>query len=429
MPSRRYTTPALEEMTRLLNQIGNHVRPKGNNKGKPKQDYHLPPASWRGYNEPPQQHHAPPNYYRKNVPPHYNNPPPHPYAPNQKINSRQMKPQRTRPLPIIPLVRKRGGVPGGGSNRRPNANRTREGPRRGTSAQRNRGGNSYRGPMRADNSKDRRRNSKRKPSNRNKERKEDVAVPKPIEYNPMAVTIRPKRPKQVVGMHSSTKGWKLVLRDNQRQCFSSYLQGAFKKGFVQQWFKMINSKVNWQCPKVETNTARGKVNLLTRSVAWFANCDCMYSYSGVCLKPELFPPWLTEISKAVMAKVGIKDSNTPNSCLVNLYPDGSGYVDWHSDREAIFIPENEDNVLIISLSLGAPRLFEMRFRKNREWSQRDIVRKLLRGGDLITMEGQFQRHYVHRVPRDEQCTKPRINLTWRWIRSHLESCKHYKEVE
>jgi hypothetical protein len=54
----------------------------------------------------------------------------------------------------------------------------------------------------------------------------------------------------------------------------------------------------------------------------------------------------------------------------------------------------------------------------------------LRHGDIITMEGMFQRHYLHSVwPGDddnrahvnhERCRGERINLTWRTIVRHLD---------
>merc|ERR1712113_677219 len=37
---------------------------------------------------------------------------------------------------------------------------------------------------------------------------------------------------------------------------------------------------------------------------------------------------------------------------------------------------------------------------------------------LMTMEGMVQKHYQHRVPREEYIKGPRINLTWRWVVKH-----------
>mmetsp|Transcript_128089 Transcript_128089/g.255766 ORF Transcript_128089/g.255766 Transcript_128089/m.255766 type:complete len:239 (-) Transcript_128089:8-724(-) len=38
------------------------------------------------------------------------------------------------------------------------------------------------------------------------------------------------------------------------------------------------------------------------------------------------------------------------------------------------------------------------------------------------MEGMVQKHFMHRVPREENIEGPRINLTWRWILKHRPRC-------
>jgi hypothetical protein len=60
----------------------------------------------------------------------------------------------------------------------------------------------------------------------------------------------------------------------------------------------------------------------------------------------------------------------------------------------------------------------------------DVAEITLRHGDVITMEGMFQRHYLHSIwPGDDggasyvddpRCAGERINLTWRTIVRHLD---------
>jgi len=38
------------------------------------------------------------------------------------------------------------------------------------------------------------------------------------------------------------------------------------------------------------------------------------------------------------------------------------------------------------------------------------------------MEGMLQKHYQHRVPKENENLGPRINLTWRWIARHNSKC-------
>ena len=86
-----------------------------------------------------------------------------------------------------------------------------------------------------------------------------------------------------------------------------------------------------------------------------------------------------------MKRVGLsnKDEQWPNSCNVNLYENGGSGVEWHSDNEPLFGNFDEEN-LIVSLSLGASRRFEVRkIGEAQSWET------MLHDGDLITMEGMF----------------------------------------
>jgi 2OG-Fe(II) oxygenase superfamily len=106
-----------------------------------------------------------------------------------------------------------------------------------------------------------------------------------------------------------------------------------------------------------------------------------------------------------------------NSCLANLYRDGSDSMGFHSDDE----PELGPEPIIASISLGARRRFVLRHRVSRErWSWN------LGAGDLLVMRNESQRDYAHAVPKTSRRIGPRMNLTFRQFhirRSSLEiSC-------
>ena len=108
-----------------------------------------------------------------------------------------------------------------------------------------------------------------------------------------------------------------------------------------------------------------------------------------------------------MKKVGLRKSDGvwPNSCNANLYQTGEAGIGWHSDNEAIFGPTSQES-LIISLSLGQSRRFQIRRKKEQlAWET------WLHNGDLLTMEGLFQNHYEHQVPKESGVNEPRVNLT------------------
>ena len=133
-------------------------------------------------------------------------------------------------------------------------------------------------------------------------------------------------------------------------------------------------------------------------------------------KPIVFPEWFLKITKRVLDETGLDFEHFPNSCNVNWYENGADSVGWHSDNESLF-QSKEDDTLILSLSLGQSRKFEVKLMEHRDdGPSAEIKQIVLHHGDIMTMEGLFQKYYVHRVPKAYGVGKPRINLTWRWIK-------------
>ncbi|MFM7329457.1 MAG: alpha-ketoglutarate-dependent dioxygenase AlkB, partial [Bacteroidota bacterium] len=96
-----------------------------------------------------------------------------------------------------------------------------------------------------------------------------------------------------------------------------------------------------------------------------------------------------------------------NSCLCNLYHDGSESMGWHRDNE----PELDPEASIASISLGADRRFYFRHRVTGE-----KISLLLDNGSLLLMRPPVQEHWEHQLPAMKRVQKPRINLTFRRIR-------------
>merc|ERR1711972_574632 len=92
-------------------------------------------------------------------------------------------------------------------------------------------------------------------------------------------------------------------------------------------------------------------------------------------------------------------SDWPTCCNLNLYEDGGMSVGWHADDERLFQGKFRD-VRIISLSLGARRSFELRPNWPED-GEKNMYRLLLGSGDMLTMEGMTQKHYQHRVPKED----------------------------
>ncbi len=146
----------------------------------------------------------------------------------------------------------------------------------------------------------------------------------------------------------------------------------------------------------------GKRLVLSRKMAWFG--DVPYKYSGALKAPLPWSRLLLELKTAVEAACGYSF----NSCLLNYYADGSEGMGWHSDDEKSLV----SNAAIASLSLGAERNFRFKHRRTGE-----TVSVLLETGSLLVMGGETQTHWVHCLHKSKRIFEPRINLTFRLMKS------------
>ena len=150
-----------------------------------------------------------------------------------------------------------------------------------------------------------------------------------------------------------------------------------------------------------------------RRAGWFtdeAHLHCPYRYFGLEFPAQLFPDWVEEIRAHIGKTCGLANEDLPNCVNINIYADASEEVGWHSDDEVFFQGVSGDT-LILSFSLGASR--EFCWRLQGETEKAGAVS--LGHGDLMTMEGLFQRHYKHSAPSSLEPCGPRCNLTFRWI--------------
>jgi len=223
-------------------------------------------------------------------------------------------------------------------------------------------------------------------------------------------------PLHIVARDSTFRGkqgqrWNMTIEDARLRSFAAYLPNTFDEQTLWEWFKTTEENAPWQQP-----TVRGHV--LPRKAGWFVEpgCGCKYKYSGTKWDPTPFPGWFMEITSEVMKRLCIPLDKLPNSCNVNLYYSGSASVGWHTDNEPIFESKIRD-CLIISLSLGVSRKFQVK----RNDSDKILKDVMLGNGDLMTMEGLFQKHFLHRVPKMPHVVGKRINFTWRWVTAHVRS--------
>lgn len=146
----------------------------------------------------------------------------------------------------------------------------------------------------------------------------------------------------------------------------------------------------------------GKKIITKRKVAWYANQPFSYTYSKITKTAKPWLPILDEL-KAIVEK---ESGERYNSCLLNLYHDGSEGMAWHSDAEK----DLKKNGAIGSLSFGAERKFSFKHKKTKE-----TISTVLQHGSLLIMKGTTQRNWLHRLPLTKKECVPRVNLTFRTI--------------
>ncbi len=209
---------------------------------------------------------------------------------------------------------------------------------------------------------------------------------------------------------SPASGWIPILDDIPKRSFASYKPVALNKELSQFYGDKCINSLPWDRPIIRGSPLNRKACWLTSSP-----CTCCYDYSGTSWPSNRFPPWMVDLTTIVSSLCGF--TSQPNACNVNLYDGGFDAVGWHADDEEIFDAVRTPTT-IVSLSLGVTRLFEFSPRENLSM----VSRIELGNGDLLTMEGLMQKHYLHRVPVQNSLDGVRVNITWRWILKHQGHC-------
>jgi alkylated DNA repair dioxygenase AlkB len=249
-------------------------------------------------------------------------------------------------------------------------------------------------------------------------------------------------------------GWKPLVEDHATRSYSYHLPydelnaPLVSPEQLDQWFQALHPSKYTENDGLAWSDAHYQGELLLRKTAWIVlqeNCTCEYGYSDTwqpISTSRALNQVIREITKVILT---VTACPTINACNLNYYPQGGG-VGFHADDEFLFDVQRQANTCILSLSLGSRPTTN----SDKNWGARrflvkpqqagetehdtqdkydDTVREvILRHGDILTMEGQFQNHYFHSVwPGDSKqhmdhplCQGERINLTWRTIVQHLD---------
>ena len=166
-----------------------------------------------------------------------------------------------------------------------------------------------------------------------------------------------------------------------------------------QYLHTLLNNITWKNDEV---IVYGKHIVTKRKIAWYGDESYKYTYSN---RSKYALPWTDELL-ILKEMVEVQSGETFNSCLLNLYHNGSEGMTWHSDAEK----DLKKEAAIASLSLGAERKFSFKHKKNK-----NVISLVLQNGSLLVMKEEIQKHWLHSLPTTKKTNLPRINLTFRTI--------------
>ena len=168
----------------------------------------------------------------------------------------------------------------------------------------------------------------------------------------------------------------------------------------EKFFTALMAKIEWYN---DSSIIYGKEITTKRKVAWYGSTAFEYTYSGTT---KIATEWIDELL-ALKQLIELYTDSMYNSCLLNLYHDGSEGMAWHSDGEKDLV----ENGSIACLSLGAQRRFDFKHKTTGEKKHFELP-----NGSLIEMLGETQKHWLHRIAPTVKVTQPRISLTFRQMK-------------
>lgn len=185
-----------------------------------------------------------------------------------------------------------------------------------------------------------------------------------------------------------------------------YFPDLFSPEEQTELFATLLAGIAWEHDEVRLF---GKKIVTARKVAWYGDEAFPYTYSHTT---RVALPWtdaLLKIRECIRQRV--TTAAIPlNACLLNLYHHGGEGMGWHSDDESSLVPD----ATIASVSFGAARRFDLRHRE--DFAQKVSI--LLESGSLLLMAGPTQRHWQHSLPKALRIKEPRINLTFRTMKTN-----------
>ena len=157
-----------------------------------------------------------------------------------------------------------------------------------------------------------------------------------------------------------------------------------------QLLSILLEKIEWRQDEI---LMFGKKIITKRKVAWYGDEGLKYTYSKTTKTAIPWSQELLELKSIVEETTG----ENYNSCLLNLYHNGSEGMGFHSDDEK----ELKKDGAIASVSIGAERKFVFKHK-----TTKDKVSLYLEAGSLLLMEGTTQTYWQHQLTVSKKSVSP-----------------------
>lgn len=185
-----------------------------------------------------------------------------------------------------------------------------------------------------------------------------------------------------------------------------YFSNFIPEELAESAYDNIMEKVDFLSDEQSSIVLMGKKINIPRKQCAYGNKGTSYKFTGVKVEGKSWEdaPILNNIKEYIHDHLGFP----VNFVLINLYRDGNDYIGYHSDDEK----DLDKKSPIVSLSFGAERPFLLRHKITGV-----TYEKVLEDNSCIVMKHPCQSLYKHSVPKRKRIKKPRLNLTFRVIKT------------
>ena len=155
------------------------------------------------------------------------------------------------------------------------------------------------------------------------------------------------------------------------------------------------------------DTHQALQDLSNRKVAYFG--EFTYKYGKISHSPKSMPKEIQDVVDIIHTK--FPKSMRINSCLINIYDNGTQHIPRHSDDEPDIAPESD----IFTLSLGATRSLVFSSLND---SDAENIEIRLEDNSLLSFSRSSQVDWAHSIPVDSSVVEKRVSFTFRCLSPH-----------